>query len=82
MGKSTTRSMEDVARLLKNIAAMLPSCICAMCTMSAAYTGSRCMCAWCRAGIIPLDNTSDVAGPVASSVEDVAERIQHSALLI
>ena len=33
--------------------------------------------AWiCRAGIIPLDNTSDVAGPLARTVEDVARMLE------
>ena len=33
--------------------------------------------AWvCRAGIIPLDNTSDIAGPLARSVEDVARMLE------
>lgn len=30
----------------------------------------------CRAGIIPLDNTSDIAGPLARTVEDVARMLE------
>ena len=30
----------------------------------------------CRSGIIPLDNTSDIAGPIARTVEDVARRLE------
>lgn len=30
----------------------------------------------CRSGIIPLDNTSDIAGPIARTVEDVARMLE------
>lgn len=30
----------------------------------------------CRAGIVPLDNTSDISGPLARSVEDVARMLE------
>lgn len=29
-----------------------------------------------RAGIVPLDNTSDISGPLARSVEDVARMLE------